>query len=829
MESLPSLTRNEAVERAALIAVQRYDIEVDLTDLVEGADFRAVTTIRFSCREPGASTFVDAALTVVSATLNGRAIPDDQVGGARIQLTDLAAENVLVVETVQSETAEGEWVHRAVDPSDKEVYVWTSFEPDDARRAWACFDQPDLKAPHGFSVLAPAAWRVVSNSGDPTVTPEQGGRRWRFPDTPPLSTYVPVICAGPFYEVRSERAGYDLGLLCRQSLSRFLDRDAEELFELTAQGLTFFGDRFGLRFPQHKYDQAFLPEMGGAMENYGCVTWSDVFVYRTAPTYSEREFRALVLLHEMAHMWFGDMVTMAWWEDLWLNEAFAEWACYWSAEGATEFRDAWSSFLVSDKMAGYSADLAPSTHPIRQPVEDVAAAVANFDDITYPKGASVLKQLFAFVGDDACVAGLRGYFSRYAWGNTRLADLIGELERASGRDLSQWSTGWLDTAGTDRLALDTDSGGATILRASGPAGIAPRSHRLNIGLYDREDGADGQPRLIRRESIPVETAGTATPLPSTVDAAVVVVNDDDLTFASVRPDGPRLPALLESVGQLPSAVSRAVAITTAWDMVVRSELSAAEFVGAASALLRVEQVDGLVEPCLSLGVEAADQWSSAAHRDRLLERVADLCLDLSENPLRHQVATRALAGTAVNGEQMARARELAGDDVDLRWRVLARLAEIGSVDQAEVEQLEREDPDPDSWIRALCVDASRPDPQAKETAWRAMLDEHRVPMGALRMVSRAFWRRSQDELLAPYAQRYLSSLPTLHLGGMIPALALSRALYPRAGVAEAYLAQAIAASRGEDVSPAVAKLVVEQTDRLSRTLATHALDRADSE
>ena len=456
MDALPSLTRVEAQERSALIEVDRYDIDVDLTDMLEGADFRAACTVRFSCRSPGATTFIDAAMRIVSATLNGVAIRDDQISTGRIQLDDLAADNILIVESVQSETGASEWVHRSVDPSDKQVYVWTSFEPDDARRAWACFDQPDLKAPHGFRVLAPDAWMVVSNSGDPIVTRHgSGGMRWQFPDTPPLSTYVPVITAGPLYEIRSERGGYDLGVLCRQSLARFLDRDAEELFELTAQGLAFFGDRFGLPFPQHKYDQVFLPDMGGAMENYGCVTWSDVFVYRTVPTYTEREHRAVVLLHEMAHMWFGDMVTMRWWEDIWLNEAFAHWACHWAAQAATKYDNVWSSFLAGDKLRGYAADMAPTTHPIRQPVDDVAAAVASFDGITYPKGASVLKQLFAFVGEDACVAGLRGYFAKYAWGNTQLADLMQELELASGRDLAGWTESWLDTAGTDRLSLET--------------------------------------------------------------------------------------------------------------------------------------------------------------------------------------------------------------------------------------------------------------------------------------------------------------------------------------------------------------------------------------
>ena len=436
MDSLRSLTRAEAEERAALLSVERYDIAVDVTDMLDGPDFRAVSTIRFACRTPGASTFIDAALTVVSATLNGAAVATEQVAEGRITLTDLAADNVLVVESVQSQTAAGEWVHRSVDPSDKEVYVWTSFEPDDARRAWACFDQPDLKAPHRFTVLAPERWRVVSNSGDPVVTREHEARRWEFPDTPPLSTYVPVIAAGPFHELRSERDGFDLGLLARQSLARFLERDAEELFEVTAQGLTFFGERFGFPFPQRKYDQVFCPDMGGAMENFGCVAWSDAFIYRSDPSYTERESRAGVLLHEMAHMWFGDIVTMRWWEDLWLNEAFAEWACYWAAEAATRFTDSWSSFLVSRKLNGYAADMAPTTHPIRQPVNNVAEAVASFDGITYPKGASVLKQLVAFLGEDTAVTALRGYFAKHAWKNTMLADLMREFELASGRDLA---------------------------------------------------------------------------------------------------------------------------------------------------------------------------------------------------------------------------------------------------------------------------------------------------------------------------------------------------------------------------------------------------------
>ncbi|MGI8702005.1 MAG: aminopeptidase N [Nocardioidaceae bacterium] len=813
MESIPSLTRVEAETRAALITVDRYDIDIDITDMAEGSDFRAEATISFRCDQPGASTFADAALDVLSATLNGTAIPDDSIGGGRIQLSGLERDNVLVVSSVQRATSEGEYVHRSVDPSDGEVYVWMSFEPDDARRAWACFDQPDLKALHRFTVTAPARWLVVSNSGDPSVEDRGAARQWAFPETPPLSTYVPVVVAGPFHERRAERDGFDLGLLARRSLAPFLDRDADELFEVTAQGLTFFGDRFGLAFPQRKYDQVFLPDMGGAMENYGCVCWSDAFVYRNEPTYAERELRALVLLHEMAHMWFGDMVTMAWWDDLWLNEAFAEWACHWAAVSVTRFTDAWSSFLAGEKVEGYAADMAPTTHPIRQPVEDVAGAMASFDGITYPKGASVLKQLFAFIGEEACVAGLRGYFAKHAWGNTRLDDLMAELGTASGRDLSEWTHGWLDTAGTDRLVLETDGQGAAVLRASGPSEGPPRAHRLNVGVYDRE--ADS---MVRRRVVALETSGASTAVPGVEGAALLLVNDDDLTFASVRPGTAEVAALVSSAALLPTAVSRAVAVTTVWDMLVDGEVATADFVRCVTSVLADETVEGVVEPYLAFAADAADDWSPDAVRDDLLSEVAQACLALASHPSRRQAAVRTLARTAVTTEQLDQLQELAGEDVDLRWRTLVRRAELGDVDQREIDELMGQDPDPDSWVRAVAVDSARPDTDSKERTWNLVSLEHKVPMGSLGQVRRAFWRRSQGELLAPYADRFIDLLPTLHHRGMIPALAVTNSLYPRAGVGTEFAERAVAAASADDVSPVVSRIVLENTDLLRRML-----------
>jgi aminopeptidase N len=813
-----SLTRDEAADRAALISVDRYDIAVDVTDLAEGDAFRAVSTISFSCKSPGASTFVDCVAEVESATLNGKAIPAQAVAEGRIRLIDLQSDNTLVVESVQRSTRHGAGVKRSVDPSDKQVYVWTTFEPDDARRVWACFDQPDLKARFAFTVTAPESWIVTSNSADPAVEAVGDARRWTFPDTPPLSTYVPVVNAGPFYEVRQQIGGYDLGVFTRQSLAANLDRDAAEIFALTAAGLEFFGEQFAQRFPEPKYDQVFVPDMGGAMENWGCVTWSDLFIFRAAPTPSERESRALVLLHEMAHMWFGDMVTMKWWNDLWLNEAFAEWACHWAAVNATEFTDAWASFLASSKLAGYGGDMSPATHPIRQPARDVAEAAASFDNITYPKGASVLKQLAVYVGEDAFVRGLRSYFADHAYANTELSDLIGALEQSSGRDLSEWTTGWLDTAGTDRLVLDRASAGRLTLRATGPGGSRPRPHRLGIGVYDDEAGA-----LRRRDLLDVETRGETTDLDADGSADLLLVNDDDLTFASTRPDAESRSTLFSRAGDLPSSVSRAVAVTTAWDMLVTGDASTAEFVQCVTAVLPRETADPVVEPFLRLAIAAAETWSPDDIRDELMASVADACLALAETPSRRQAALRGLARTATTDQQIARLREAVDDDIDLQWRLLMRLAELGEYDEDEVAALDRRDPNPEAWARALAVSAARPDADAKEDVWVRIVEKHEVPMEALNEVSTAFWRPGQADLLRPYAQRYLAAIPTMHTEGMMAAMATAATMYPRYAVDPDFADAVIETAGASGVSPLVTARVLEMTDRLRRQLVARGI------
>ena len=801
-----SLTQNEAEQRASLLIVARYDVELDLTALPTGPALRSVSSVRFTCREQGASSFVDCVADVVSATLDGAPLPPAVDG--RIALPLLGGEHVLRVEAVQVQTTDGEGVRRVVDPADGEVYLWTSFEPDEARFAWACFDQPDLKAPHAFTVTAPAAWTVLSNSGQAHVEDTGSARRWTFADTPPLATYNTVVNAGPFVELRRRAGGYDLGLYVRRSLAGVLERDADELFRVTEQGLAFFGQVFDMPFPQERYDQVFLPGFGGAMENYGCVSWSDDFLRRSAPTPAETELLVRVLLHEMAHMWFGNIVTMRWWDDLWLNEAFAEFAAHWAATRATSYTDVWATHLAGEELKAYLADQGPASHPIRQPILDVAQAASIFDAITYPKGASVLRQLMTYVGEQAFSAGMADYFARHAWGSTVLQDLVDALSRASGRDLDAWREGWLEQAGTDRLTLEADDTGALVLVTRGPAG-PPRPHVLAVGAYRRDGGA-----LVRTALATVEVQGERTPVELPVGADLYLVNDDDLTFATARPSSRA--GLLAGAALLPRPLSRGVAVATVWDMLVTGEATAAEAVACVTSVLAVETADTVVEPYLTLALDAAELWAPAADRPALAAQVAAVCWRLSLQPNRRQAALRGVARTAADLDEVAQLRAEAGADVDLQWRALVRTAELGGRTEDRVAALLARDPDPDVRVRALAVQAARADAGSKEAVWQALAVDRTVPVGVLRSVTAAFWRPGQDALLAPYGERYLDLLPELHRGGMIPAMAYTVLLFPLHGVGGEFVDRA--EERAAGAAPVVAKSLRERADLVRRVL-----------
>ena len=778
--SLSTLTQPEAATRSALLEVQRYDIAVDMTGLLEGEVFCSVSTITFTCSEPGATTFVDVAMDVARARLNGEEIDVSQAADGRLPLPALAGDNVLVVEASTTNTANGEGILRTVDPTDKLVYVWTSLEPNEARRVWACFDQPDLKAPHRFVVTAPSSWVVTSNGAPESIVDAEGAdaKVWTYPDTPRLSTYVVVVNAGPFHEVRRQHDGYDLGFYCRQSLVPVLERDLDELVTLTRQGLAFFGERFAFPFPQERYDQVFVPNLGGAMENWGCVTYGDGQLFRTPPTHAQRSVRAEFIFHEMAHMWFGDLVTMQWWDDLWLNEAFASWAANWGMAGASEFTEQWATFLAVSKRTAYEMDMSPARHPIRSEVADVSAAMANFDAITYVKGQSVLHQLVAYIGEEAFVEGLRDYFKRYAFANTKLDDLMDCYSRASGRDLTSWTGAWLDEAGTDVVRLDGDE-----LVVETTSGDDPRPHRLEIAVFDTS-GDELVP--VGRSSHEVTGSRTPVELPA---GDLRLVNAGDHTFAAVRPDATSLEQMLTRIDQLTDPLDRALVAATAGQLLLLGHVAPRDVAAALTRALAAETSPALIEPFLGQALQVADRWAPAAESPGLLRGLADAVVGLIDVPGARQAALRTLAASATTDAHWSVLEEAAAQatDLDLAWRMAVRRSELGDYDDDVVRRLLESDPDPDAGMRRLAVLAARPDLAAKEEVWRAFFVDYAVPASRETLVlGSTFWRPGQAELLAPFTHRYLEELHTLK-GGLLNQGLTIRAMYPLGAGDEAFL------------------------------------------
>ncbi|PRH76796.1 aminopeptidase N, partial [Streptomyces solincola] len=599
---LENLTREEARERAALLSVDGYEVALDLRSAVgegggeEPRTFRSVTTLRFTCAAPGADSFADLiAPSVHSVVLNGRELdPAEVFDGARITLPGLAEQNTLVVDARCAYSRTGEGMHRFVDPEDGEVYLYTQYEPADARRVFANFEQPDLKAPYRFTVTAPEGWSVWGNGAEES---REGGV-WRFAGTAPISTYITCVVAGPYHHVtdvyRRDGIEIPLGAMCRRSLARHFD--ADDVFLITKQGFDFFHDNFDYPYPFGKYDQAFVPEYNlGAMENPGLVTFREEYVYRGKVTRAAYERRANVILHEMAHMWFGDLVTMVWWDDLWLKESFADFMGSFVLAEATRFTDSWVTFANSRKSWAYRADQLPSTHPITADIRDLEDAKLNFDGITYAKGAAVLKQLVAYAGREAFFEGARRYFKRHAYGNTRLEDLLAVLEETSGRDMRAWSRSWLETTGVNALTplVTCDAEGRITELAVEQDGEVLRPHRAAVGLY-RLDGGE----LVRYARAEADVTGARTVVAGLAGERrpdLVLVNDDDLTYCKIRFDERSLETLRGHLGALSDPLARALCWSALWNMTRDALMPARDFVAAAAAFAgRHQRVPGHV-------------------------------------------------------------------------------------------------------------------------------------------------------------------------------------------------------------------------------------------
>ena len=793
-----NLTRDEARTRAASVTVGSYRVELDLT----GGDttFRSVCTIEFGSTEPGSSTFLNlAAPEVHSITLNGQPADLAAFDGTRVVLDGLAERNVAVIDAECAYSRSGEGLHRFTDPADGAVYLYSDLETFDAHRVYACFDQPDLKATYELTVRAPQDWHVVSNLAPDTEGGEdagnsedtgdgedagnsedagngdagEGARRWHFPPTPPMATYITHVSAGPWHIVRSEHDGIPLGIFCRQSLAPYLD--AGEIFEVTRQGFDFFHQAFGIKYPFGKYDQLFVPEFKeGAMENAGAVTFLEDYVFRSRVTDAAREARGETILHEMAHMWFGDLVTMRWWDDLWLNESFATWAGTEAQAGATRWPNAWTTFTAAWKAWACKQDQLPSTHPIAADIPDIHAVEVNFDGITYAKGAAVLKQLVAYVGRENFLAGVRAYFAAHSYGNATLADLLAALEETSGRDLGSWSREWLETAGVNTLRPSYSVGpdgrftAFSVLQSADPSHPTLRSHRIAIGLYSRSP--DG---LVRVASVETDVTGDWTAVPALVGVPrpdLVLINDDDLTYAKIRLDPHSLRTAVTSIGSLTGSLPAALVWAATWDMVRDGEMAARDYVRLVLGGVESVRDISVVQTLLRQATLAARQYAEVAWKAEGLAFIASALRSLlaaAPDGSDHQLAyLRAFAAVATSDDDLRFLGELLDGqvtlggltvDTDLRWALLRRLVSRGVRREDAIDaELSHDATDAGERHAASCR-AAVPSAASKRETWETLI-AGKPTIAMFRAAIIGFADPDQPGLVQPYRAEYFAAL-----------------------------------------------------------------------
>jgi len=841
-----NLTRLEAQERRAIVDTHEYDVRLDLTRGEEV--FGSISTVRFAAT-PGASTFIDLiARDVRSITLNGRSIPATAFADSRIPLTDLEAENELVVDADCLYTNTGEGLHRFVDPVDGEAYLYSQFEVPDSRRMFAVFEQPDLKAAFRFTVTAPATWKIVSNS--PTPEPADhgdGSATWDFTRTPRISSYITALIAGPYEAAFSELTSSSgtvvpLGVYGRKSLWQHLD--ADYIFDKTRQGFAYFEEKFGVAYPFEKYDQLFVPEFNaGAMENAGAVTFTETYVFRSKVTDAVKERRVVTILHELAHMWFGDLVTMKWWNDLWLNESFAEWASTIATAEATEWTEAWTTFNAMEKTWAYRQDQLPSTHPVVAEINDLEDVQVNFDGITYAKGGSVLKQLAAWVGIDAFFAGVGAYFRKHRWGNTELSDLLAELEVTSGRDLSTWSKKWLETAGVNTLTplIEEDASGLISRFAivqTAPADYPTiRPHRLGVGFY-RLQGDE----LVRVHHLELDVDGDRTDVQALKGVArpdLVLLNDGDLAYAKIRLDKRSLATAIAHLSKISDPLARSLVWGAAWDQTRDAEASASDYVDLVLANIGAETESTTVRTTLGQLLLAANSYVDPAEREHTRVRVADELWQLAQradagSDSQLQLVT-AFASAAAEAGQWKRVKALRDGEVtlegleidtDLSWQLLVSLAAGGVVTAADIDAALAADNTAKGGEFAAQAKAALPSAEAKRQAWDSLVERDDLPNTVVRSAALGFVHPAGRNLLEAFVPAYFDMLlPIWNSRTYQIAQYLIVGLYP-APLADLELQNATRAwlRANTDAPAALRRLVAENLAGVERALAVQERD-----
>ncbi|ODA89484.1 aminopeptidase N [Leifsonia xyli subsp. xyli] len=841
-----NLTRIEAQERAAIVRVHAYDIALDLTTGSE--TFRSTTTVRFDAAH-GSSTFIDAITrTVRSVTLNGvRLDPAIVSDGVRIQLDGLQAENVLTVDADAIYTNTGEGLHRFVDPVDGEVYLYSQFEVPDSRRMFAVFEQPDLKAEFTFTVTAPSHWAVVSNSPTPKpVDVGEGKKTWSFAPTLVISSYITALIAGPYVSEHSELTSSDsraipLGVYARKSLAEFLD--ADYIFEKTRQGFAFYEEKFDYAYPFEKYDQLFVPEFNaGAMENAGAVTFTETYVFRSKVTDAIKERRVVTILHELAHMWFGDLVTMKWWNDLWLNESFAEYASTLATAEATEWTEAWTTFAALEKSWAYRQDQLPSTHPIVATINDLEDVQVNFDGITYAKGASVLKQLVAWVGQEDFLAGVAQYFKKHAHGNTELKDLLVELEATSGRDLTGWSEKWLETAGVNTLrpeiTVDADGTitGFAVLQSAPADYPTIRPHRLAIGFYILRDG-----HLVREERIELDVDGVRTEVAELIGKKrpdLVLLNDDDLAYAKIRLDRESHRVAIEHLSKIESPLARSIVWGAVWDATRDTETPASDYVRLVLGNIAPETESTTIRTTLSQLALAVGSYVAPERQKETAETAASALWELAQQADAGSDAqfqfVKFFAALAATGEQLATIGALRDGsvalpgltiDADLSWELLIALVAGGEAGDAAVDAALAADNTANGAQFAAQARASVPAIAGKQAAWDSVFGSDALPNTIVRFTGLGFQRADDKSVLATFVEPYFAALQDIWASRTYKiAEYLVAGMYP-APLANAELRDATRAWLDANPEPAaLRRLVIENLAGVERALAAQERD-----
>ncbi|WP_329369348.1 aminopeptidase N [Streptomyces sp. NBC_01483] len=857
MSPMSVLTRDEAQTRAQLLDVHHYGIALDVTRGDE--TFDSLTVIRFTARAD-ADTFVELKPAELrSVTLDGQPLDPETLDENRLPLKGLTAgEHELRVDTRMRYSRTGEGMHRFTDPTDGETYLYTQLFMEDVQRVFAAFDQPDLKAVFELSVTAPDGWTVLANG----VTEHLGEGRWQAAPTPLISTYLVAVAAGPWHSVRTEHRGLPFGIHCRRSLAPYLDADADEILDITRACFDRYHEKFDEPYPFDSYDQAFVPEFNaGAMENPGLVTFRDEFVYRSAVTDTERQTRAVVIAHEMAHMWFGDLVTLRWWDDIWLNESFAEYMGYQTLTEATRFTDTWTDFGVTRKPWGYDADQRPSTHPVApdpDAVPDTASAMLNFDGISYAKGASALRQLVTWLGEKDFLAGINTHFARHRFANATLADFIDNLASATERDVHAWADSWLRTTGVDTLTPEvrTEDGhwhldirhepspgvwskpdptknrdGLTHLTTLKSLG-GKRPHRITIGVYDHDlhDARLLTPRHRLEADLP--TTGNTGISAAGPRPALVLLNDGDFTYAKIRFDAESLDAVRTRLSGLPEPLTRAVVWNALRDAVRDGELPAMAFVDATRAHLPHETDLALVQGVLTFAAtHVADRYLAPEDRPTALATLTDLCRDLirrtedGSNPGLRLTAVRHFIDVAAHPDTISawfsEGTVPGGPELDpeLRWRILGRLAVLGAIDDAVIDAELVQDPSATGQEGAARCRAALPDPEAKRHAWEEMFTSDHLSNYLFTATAQGFWQPEQTDLVREYVERYWADAVALAARrGPAIADAAGRYAFPVHAVTPETLALGEACLRDADPIPALRRKLVDQLDDLARAL-----------